>query len=337
MARICVDPDLPIVFARIGLCRKNLPRYPNRMASESMSIAESSSADARADEPVSTEDERTDADVRAQQALRQRGEIPRHIACIMDGNGRWAQRRDQHRSYGHYEGVSSVRDVTETCAHVGVDYLTLYTFSTENWNRPAVEVNALMELLVRTIEKERETLMRNNVQLNTIGDLQQLPEPCRRALNETKDVTGSNDGMTLTLALSYSGRWEILEAVRDIARAVRDGSLDADAVDEALFASYLDTADMPDPDLIIRTGGEYRLSNFLLWQSAYTELYITDCYWPDFRSSELYEAIRTYQNRERRFGRVDPTADVASGDGAVSDEAPLDAAMSSPDVRPSSR
>jgi len=236
----------------------------------------------------------------------------------MDGNGRWAQRRDQHRSVGHYEGVSSVRDVTETCVQVGVEYLTLYTFSTENWNRPAFEVNALMELLIRTIEKERETLMKNNVKLETIGDLRQLPGPCRDALDETKAMTADNDNMTLTLALSYSGRWEILEAVREIARAVQKGDLDPDSVDEALFASYLDTAGMPDPDLIVRTGGEYRLSNFLLWQSAYTELYITDCYWPDFRNQELYDAIRTYQDRDRRFGRVD----VASGDGAVSDGTP---------------
>ncbi|PEN12978.1 di-trans,poly-cis-decaprenylcistransferase [Longibacter salinarum] len=301
-----------------------------------MSTPESSSASKSAGEEVSTEDTRSAADVREQQALRQRGEVPRHIACIMDGNGRWAQCRDQHRSYGHYEGVSSVRDVTETCAHVGVDYLTLYTFSTENWNRPEFEVNALMELLVRTIEKERETLMRNNVQLNTIGDLQELPEPCRDALNRTKEETSVNDGMTLTLALSYSGRWEIIDAVRDIARKVRDGELEPEAVDEALFARYLDTAGMPDPDLIIRTGGEYRLSNFLLWQSAYTELYITDCYWPDFRSDELYEAIRTYQDRDRRFGRVEAPTESTSGDGAVPNDASSDATISSPDVLPSS-
>ena len=303
------------------------------MASESNQPTDPSSADA----PPARAD-RDPADIRVQQALRQRGEIPRHIACIMDGNGRWAQRRDQHRSLGHYEGVSSVREVTETCVHVGVEYLTLYTFSTENWNRPAFEVNALMELLIRTIEKERETLMKNDVRLETIGDLSQLPEACREALNETKALTADNDTMTLTLALSYSGRWEILEAVREIARAVRQEILDPDAVDEALFASYLDTAGMPDPDLIVRTGGEYRLSNFLLWQSAYTELYITDCYWPDFRSDELYSAIRTYQDRDRRFGRVD----VASGDGALPDEGfPAspdgDAHLSSPDVHPSSR
>lgn len=291
-----------------------MPRSRKRMASESNSTTDVSTAASRSTSGTS----RDAADVRAQQALRQRGEIPRHIACIMDGNGRWAQRRDQHRSVGHYEGVSSVRDVTETCVQVGVEYLTLYTFSTENWNRPAFEVNALMELLIRTIEKERETLMKNNVKLETIGDLRQLPGPCRDALDETKAMTADNDNMTLTLALSYSGRWEILEAVREIARAVQKGDLDPDSVDEALFASYLDTAGMPDPDLIVRTGGEYRLSNFLLWQSAYTELYITDCYWPDFRNQELYDAIRTYQDRDRRFGRVD----VASGDGAVSDGTP---------------
>jgi undecaprenyl diphosphate synthase len=304
------------------------------MASESMSTPESSPVESTS--ASSPGADRSASDVRAQQALRQRGEIPRHIACIMDGNGRWAQRRDQHRSVGHYEGVSSVREVTEACAHVDVDYLTLYTFSTENWNRPDYEVNALMELLVRTIEKERETLMKNNVQLQTIGNLQELPGPCREALRETREITSVNDGMTLTLALSYSGRSEIIQAVRDIARAVRDGDLDPDAVDEALFASYLDTAGMPDPDLIIRTGGEYRLSNFLLWQSAYTELFITDCYWPDFRNEELYDAIRTYQDRDRRFGRVSDEADIASGDGAVPDDAPMDASLSSPGVRPSS-
>ncbi len=305
---------------------------PTDASSDAPSLDESSS------DTGSRDAARDPADIRVQQSLRQRGEIPRHIACIMDGNGRWAQRRDQHRSFGHYEGVSSVREVTETCVHVGVEYLTLYTFSTENWNRPAFEVNALMELLIRTIEKERETLMKNNVRLETIGDLSQLPKTCREALDETKAMTADNDTMTLTLALSYSGRWEIIDAVRQIARAVKEGDLDPAAVDEALFASYLDTAGMPDPDLIVRTGGEYRLSNFLLWQSAYTELYITDCYWPDFRSDALYRAIRTYQDRDRRFGRVD----VASGDGAIPESglpasASSDARLSSPDVHPSSR
>jgi undecaprenyl diphosphate synthase len=258
------------------------------------------------DASATAPDDRDAADVRAQQALRQRGEIPSHIACIMDGNGRWAQRRDRDRSAGHFEGVSSVRQVTEACAQVGVDYLTLYTFSTENWNRPAFEVNALMELLIQTIQKERSTLMNNNIQLRMIGDISQLPSACQQALEDTKALTADNDGMTLTLALSYSGRWEILEAVRQIARDAREGTLSPDHVDEALFASYLDTAGMPDPDLMIRTGGEYRLSNFLLWQSAYTELFITERYWPDFRNQELYDAIRCYQDRDRRFGRIDP-------------------------------
>lgn len=282
---------------------------------------------------------RSPADVRAQQALRQRGEIPPHIACIMDGNGRWAQGRDQHRSAGHYEGVSSVRDVAESCAQVGVDFLTLYTFSTENWNRPDFEVNALMELLIRTIEKERETLMKNDIRLATIGDLKQLPDACRRALNETQELTADNKEMTLTLALSYSGRWEILQAVRHIAKNVESGDIDPDAIDESMFASFLDTAGMPDPDLIIRTGGEYRLSNFLLWQSAYTELYITECFWPDFRSEELYDAIRTYQDRDRRFGGLGesddtPPRDQAAGDGLLADDAQVDSSAPSPEVTP---
>lgn len=256
-------------------------------------------------------DDRDAAEIRAQQALRQRGEIPSHIACIMDGNGRWAQRRDRNRSAGHFEGVSSVRQVTEACAQVGIDYLTLYTFSTENWNRPQVEVNALMELLIHTVEEERETLMENEIRLQTIGDLSELPDACQAALDRTKDLTADNDRMTLTLALSYSGRWEILEAVRQIAEAVDRGECTPDRIDEALFEQYLDTAGMPDPDLLIRTGGEYRLSNFLLWQSAYTELYITEEYWPDFRRDNLLDAIRSFQDRDRRFGRVQPSG----GDG----------------------
>ncbi len=245
------------------------------------------------------------------EALWERGDIPAHIACIMDGNGRWAQHRDKARFVGHHEGVSSVRSIAESCAEVGIDYLTLYTFSTENWNRPQVEVNALMELLIHTVEEERETLMENEIRLQTIGDLSELPDACQAALDRTKDLTADNDRMTLTLALSYSGRWEILEAVRQIAEAVDRGECTPDRIDEALFEQYLDTAGMPDPDLLIRTGGEYRLSNFLLWQSAYTELYITEEYWPDFRRDNLLDAIRSFQDRDRRFGRVQPSG----GDG----------------------
>jgi len=258
-----------------------------------------------ADQP---DPESSDSDVEALQA---RGEVPTHIACIMDGNGRWAQHRDKARFLGHHEGVSSVRCIAEACAEVGIEYLTLYTFSTENWNRPKGEVNALMELLVHTVEEEQDTLMENEIRLQTIGDLSELPGACQGALDRTKDLTADNSRMTLTLALSYSGRWEILNAVQDVARAVQEGQVSPDDIDEDLFEGYLDTAGIPDPDLLIRTGGEHRLSNFLLWQSAYTELYITEEYWPDFRRDDLFDAIRSYQDRDRRFGRVDPVG----GDG----------------------
>lgn len=252
------------------------------------------------------------ADARQQRTLRERGELPAHIACIMDGNGRWAQERNEARVVGHHEGVSSVRDVTEACAELGIEYLTLYTFSTENWERPDTEINALMELLVHTVEEERSTLMENDVQLRVIGDLSQLPDRCQDALDRTRADTAANRRMTLTLALSYSGRWEILQAVRALAEKVEEGAVSPEEIDASLFEEQLDTAGMPDPDLLIRTGGEYRLSNFLLWQSAYTELFITDRFWPDFRRPQLYEAIREYQDRDRRFGRVDP-ADAPDG------------------------
>ena len=239
-----------------------------------------------------------------QKTLQERGPLPTHIACIMDGNGRWAQRRDQMRFMGHHEGVASVRDITEACAELGIDYLTLYTFSTENWERPRAEINALMELLVHTVRKERTTLMTNDVRLQTIGDLSQLPANCETALAKTKKETADNHRMTLTLALSYSGRWDIVQAARSIAQKVRDGQLAPEDLDEDLFDAHLDTGTSPDPDLLIRTGGEFRLSNFLLWQSAYSELFITERYWPDFRREQLYNAIRSFQDRERRFGRV---------------------------------
>lgn len=246
----------------------------------------------------------TDEDVAVQDALRARGELPVHVAAIMDGNGRWARQRNRPRVVGHREGVNSVRDVTEACAQLGIEYLTLYTFSTENWNRPSTEVNALMKLLIRTIERERQTLLENDVRLRTIGDISMLPSACQRELRKTQDRTRDNRRLTLTLALSYSGQWDILQAVRQIARDVKAGRIEPEAIDEAVIARHLATADMPDPDLLIRTGGEYRLSNFLLWQAAYTELYITDQYWPDFRREQLYAAIRDYQDRDRRFGRV---------------------------------
>lgn len=246
----------------------------------------------------------TDEDRAAQSALQSRGKLPVHIAAIMDGNGRWAQQKGRPRVVGHREGVNSVRDITEACAQLGVPYLTLYTFSTENWERPSTEVNALMKLLVRTIEKERQTLLDNDVRLRTIGDLSMLPAAGQQELEKTRERTQDNTRLTLTLALSYSGQWDILQAVRQIARAVQAGRLDPDAIDEAVMARHLATADLPDPDLLIRTGGEFRLSNFLLWQSAYTELFITDKFWPDFRRAALYDAIREFQDRDRRFGRV---------------------------------
>ena len=255
--------------------------------------------------PSAQRQEADDADQRRQQALRQRGELPAHVACIMDGNGRWAQERGEARVVGHHEGVTSVREITEACTELGVEYLTLYTFSTENWERPDSEIDALMELLVRTVQKERSTLMENGVQLRIIGDLSQLPDSCEEALRETRGDTADNSRMTLTLALSYSGRWEILRAARALASKVQDGDIDPDEIDSTLFENQLDTAGMPDPDLLIRTGGEYRLSNFLLWQSAYTELFITDEFWPDFRREQLYGAIRSYQDRDRRFGRIE--------------------------------
>ena len=243
-------------------------------------------------------------DDQKQQSLKERGELPQHVACIMDGNGRWAQRRERARFEGHHEGVTSVREVAEACAEIGVQYLTLYTFSTENWERPDQEVNALMELLVHTVEEEQATLMENDIRLQTIGDLSRLPSACQEALERTKASTADNQRMSLNLALSYSGRSEIVQAVQAIARQVKTGQLQPDEIDDSVIEGHLDTAGMPDPDLLIRTGGEYRLSNFLLWQCAYTELFITDQYWPDFRRDQLYEAIRSFQDRERRFGRV---------------------------------
>ncbi|HYE95609.1 MAG TPA: isoprenyl transferase [Rubricoccaceae bacterium] len=255
-----------------------------------------------------SEKKQSAADAAAQEALKGEGALPVHIACIMDGNGRWARRRGRTRVMGHREGVESVRDVTEACAQLGVGYLTLYTFSTENWQRPKAEVTALMELLVRTLRREAERLDRNDIRLRAIGDLSRLPARPRAELEESIAMTADNGRMTLTLALSYSGRWEIVEAARTLAEAARAGALDPAALDEAAFAAALPSADLPDPDLLIRTGGEMRVSNFLLWQVAYTELFVSDRLWPDFRRDALYEAIRAYQRRDRRFGRVPEAA-----------------------------
>jgi undecaprenyl diphosphate synthase len=232
------------------------------------------------------------------------GNLPAHIAIIMDGNGRWAKQRGAMRVFGHRNAVKAVRDTTEACAELGVKYLTLYAFSTENWSRPQEEVNALMELLVNTIRGETGTLMKNKVRLLAIGNIQNLPASCQRELQEAMQITSGNDGLTLVLALSYSGRWEIMEAVRKIAAEVEKGTLHTPEINDAVFANYLNTKGIPDPELLIRTSGEMRISNFLLWQIAYSELYMSQILWPDFRREHLYEAIRSYQQRERRFGRI---------------------------------
>lgn len=230
--------------------------------------------------------------------------LPRHIAIIMDGNGRWAQEQGQDRLFGHFHGVESVRNIVEGCAELGVEYLTLYAFSTENWDRPEYEVNGLMELLVDTIRRETETLNKNNIKLHVIGDRRMLSEAVNKELDESLEITGQNTGLNLIMALSYSGRWELVNAVRNIAADVEAGRLKAADVDQATLQQYLWTSEFPDPELMIRTSGEYRISNFLLFQLAYAELYFTNTRWPDFRKKHLYEAILDFQNRERRFGKT---------------------------------
>lgn len=230
--------------------------------------------------------------------------LPQHIAVIMDGNGRWAQQQGKLRVFGHQSGVNAVRETAEAAAEIGVKYVTLYAFSTENWNRPKEEVDALMQLLVHTIHAETETLQKNNIRLQTIGDTESLPEACRRELQEAIDATAKNTRMTLILALSYSSRWEIVEAVKKIAAAVGNGKLKTDAINAELFSKYLTTAEYPDPELLIRTSGEQRVSNYLLWQLAYAEFYFTEVLWPDFDREEFYKAIVDYQGRERRFGKT---------------------------------
>ena len=230
--------------------------------------------------------------------------IPKHVAIIMDGNGRWAKERFLPRLAGHREGINSVRDITRICGKIGVEYLTLYTFSKENWKRPPAEVSALMTLLLRTIKKEVKGLHENNVKFNVIGDLEMLPTSTKNGLQEGVTLTSKNTGLNLSLALNYGSRQEIIKAVQCLAREVRDGFLKPEEIDEELFSSNLYTKVIPDPDLMIRTSGESRLSNFLLWQSAYTEIYMTNIYWPDFREEELMKAIKNYQNRERRYGKV---------------------------------
>jgi undecaprenyl diphosphate synthase len=230
--------------------------------------------------------------------------LPRHIAIIMDGNGRWAEEKGEDRLFGHLHGVESVRNIVEGCAELGIEYLTLYAFSTENWDRPAYEVTGLMELLVTTIRNEVPTLNKNNIKLHVIGDMNMLPESARRALNEALAETSSNTGLNLVMALSYSSRWELLNAVKRIAEDVKSGVLESDQITQDTLQNYLSTSGFPDPELMIRTSGEYRISNFLLYQLAYAELYFTNTRWPDFRKDNLYEAIIDFQNRERRFGKT---------------------------------
>lgn len=251
-----------------------------------------------------TDSPQTEPDRVAQDALKQIGNIPRHIAVIMDGNGRWAKDKGRMRIFGHQAGVDSVRDITEACAQLGVEYLTLYTFSTENWDRPTDEVTALMQILVQSLRKETRRLNENNIRLQAIGQIERFPEICQKELREAIALTKDNDRLQLNLALSYSGRWDITQAVRKIAKRVQNGELQPEDINDALITAELVTVDIPDPDLIIRTSGEFRISNFLLWQLAYSELYITQAYWPDFRRAELYQAIQSYQKRERRFGKV---------------------------------
>jgi undecaprenyl diphosphate synthase len=230
--------------------------------------------------------------------------IPRHVAIIMDGNGRWAQKQGEMRLHGHRNAITAVRDSAEYCAELGVEWLTLYAFSTENWGRPKAEVEGLMELLVHTIRLETETLQKNNIRLATIGDTEGLPPACQAELKEAIDLTAENARMTLTLALNYSGRWDITQAVQKLAVQVKDGSLQPESISEHHISKALSTAAMPDPELLIRTSGEKRISNFLLWEIAYSELYITDVLWPDFDKVELEKALLDYQQRDRRFGKV---------------------------------
>lgn len=230
--------------------------------------------------------------------------IPKHVAIIMDGNGRWAERHGSARVVGHEHGVESVRSVVEGAGEIGVEHLTLYAFSTENWERPKAEVDALMGLLVQAIENETESLKKNNVRLSTIGNIEAMPEDVRNQLRQCIVRLKDNTGLNLILALSYSGQWDILNAVKKIAGEVAGNKIKPETIDNELFRSYMSTAMIPDPELLIRTSGEYRISNFLLWEIAYSELYFTPILWPDFRKENLFEAIVDYQNRERRFGKT---------------------------------
>jgi undecaprenyl diphosphate synthase len=230
--------------------------------------------------------------------------LPEHIAIIMDGNGRWAKQRSLPRIAGHREGVNSVREITRVCGEIGIKHLTLYTFSTENWERPETEVSALMKLLLTTIRKEVKNLHKNNVKLTTIGDFEGLPKSSRQGIKEGMVLTQNNTGLNLNLALNYGSRQEILLAVKKIAQKINSGEMSIDEIDQKKFSELLDTVNIPDPDLLIRPGGEYRVSNFLLWQIAYTEIFVTNVYWPAFREKELLEAVLAFQTRDRRFGKL---------------------------------
>ena len=234
----------------------------------------------------------------------EKNRLPRHVAIIMDGNGRWAKAKGKDRSFGHQEGVVSVRKIMDAVTQLGLKYLTLYTFSTENWNRPEEEVQALMSLLVSAIHRETPDMMKKNVRLTAIGDLSRLREDAYNTLQECIDTTSANTGTTLVLALSYSSRWEITRAARQLAQEVLEQKINPNDITEAMVSDHLTTKNIPDPDLLIRTGGEKRISNFLLWQLSYAEFFFTDVFWPDFREEELYEAILYYQQRERRFGKT---------------------------------
>lgn len=242
-----------------------------------------------------------------EQALKEMLELnklPKHIAIIMDGNGRWAKEQGQDRLFGHFHGVESVRNIVEGCAELNIEYLTLYAFSTENWDRPENEVNGLMELLVDTIRKETETLNKNNIKLHVIGDRKMLSKDVNHELDESLEITANNTGLNLIMALSYSGRWELVNAVKNIAADVEAGKIEASSINQDTLQHYLWTSEFPDPELMIRTSGEYRISNFLLFQLAYAELYFTNTRWPDFRKKHLYEALADFQQRERRYGKT---------------------------------
>ncbi len=230
--------------------------------------------------------------------------LPKHIAIIMDGNGRWAKKKGAMRVFGHKNAIKAVREVTEACAELGIAHLTLYAFSTENWNRPQKEVDALMQLLVTTIRKETDTLTKNNIRLSTIGNTEQLPQACQKELAEAIAITSQNTGLNLILALSYSGRWDISQAIKRIAQDIEAQKISSQDINDPLIEQYLASRNIPDPELLIRSSGEFRISNFYLWQMAYTEIFITPILWPDFRREHLYEAIADYQRRERRFGKI---------------------------------